>query len=430
MSKIGKIKVRGEVTHVEVMKMKHEVRKHWAIVLILGLIISFMAPHISVWASEKEKYHIKPQRKEVTVYIGQQQFVCVNGNYDGTATDAIWEKLRKIQDKVEWTTNKPKVVEFYDTILTDMDTGEQMIQTKDNVKNSSVAWLVGKSEGTAEVTATSKYLNTSVKILVHVKYAELTNNVEVFYANNTYDMVMKGNAVGKSFTSSNKKVATVDKKTGKVTTKRQGMTTISCKADDGNVYTYKMEVKKQGLSYNKLTSYYFTGMREGCYSEFPLVAAGIQVKSWKSSNKKVCQIESHGRVAILQMTGTGTCDIICTDKSGKKYVCKLTVKGGTTWSGLGGYTPTLSELKKHGYYQHINGIQDYGDAIVAIYDYANEINFNNGNPKWKKEEFDIRERLQDRYGNELGNCGGDLIQATLDNGKKLARIWVDCIYKE
>lgn len=412
--------------------MKNALGKNrWIYMVILSVVIFCMIPKASVFASEKSNYSLKPQQNEVTMYIGDQLWESIILNYSGDYTQAVSEKNQKILDALEWTTNKPNVVGFFDTTSTDFNTGETIYHTKESVKGASCVDLVAKSEGAAIITATSEYLNTSVKFKIIVKYAELTNDVNVFYENNTYDMVMKGNASSVEFTSSNKKVATVDKTSGKVTTKQQGTTTISCKADDDKVYTYDMVVQKQGLSYTKLTSYYFTGFREGCYTEFPLVAAGIQVKSWKSSNPKVCKLETHGRLAILQTTGTGTCDIICTAKDGKKYVCKLTVKGGTKWSGLGGYTPTLSELKKHGYYNDINSFKDYGDMIVAIYDYANEIQFENGNKSMKTRPDDtIRQTLYERYGYDIRSCGGDLVQATLDNGKKFARIWVECYYKE
>lgn len=399
--------------------------------LILSVIIFCMIPKTFADASEKSNYSLQPQQNEVTMYIGDQLWQSIILNHAGEYTDAARKESQKILDAIEWKTSKPDVVGFFDTTSTDLETGETIYHTKKRVQGESSVNLIAKSEGTAVITASSKLLNSSVKFKVNVKYAELTNDIGVFYENNNYNMVMKGNARSVEFTSSNKNIATVDKTTGEVTAKKQGTTTISCKADDGKIYTYDMVVEKQGLSYTTLTSYYFTGFREGCYTEFPLVAEGIQVKSWKSSNPKICKLETHGRLAILQTTGTGSCNITCTAKDGKKYVCKLTVKGGTEWSGLGGYTPTLSELKKHGYYNDINSIKDYGDMIVAIYDYANEIQFENGNKRMETYPDDIiRQKLNQRFGYDIKSCGGDFIQATLDHSKKCARIWVVCYYKE
>lgn len=399
--------------------------------LILGMFIFCMVPNVFVCGAEKVQYSLKAMSDEVTMYIGNQSWQSVSVSHSGEYSDSTSKKSEEILNALEWKTSKPDVVGFFGTTSVNPDTGEIIYHTKKSVKDASCANLVAKSEGTAVITVTSKELKTSVKFKVVVKFAELTNDVGIFYANNTYDLVMKGNATSISFTSSNKKVATVDKTSGKVTAKKQGTTTISCTADDGRVYTYDMEVKKQGLNYTKLTTYYFTGFIEGCYTEFPLVAAGIQVKSWKSSNKKVCKIESHGSLAILQTTGTGNCDITCTAKDGKKYVCKLTVKGGTQWSGLGGYTPTISELKKHGYYNDINSIKDYGDVIVAIYDYSYEIPFNNGNKVMKERPDDsARNTMYQRFGYDIKSMGGDLIQAKSDKGNKRARIWVIGYYKE
>lgn len=54
-----------------------------------------------------------------------------------------------------------------------------------------------------------------------------------------------------------------------------------------------------------------------------LKLSGAKVKSWKSSNTKVAKVSSKGVVTAVK---AGTAKITCTDKKGKKYTCKVTVK--------------------------------------------------------------------------------------------------------
>ena len=216
--------------------------------------------------------------------------------------------------------------------------------------------------------------------------------------------------------------------------KKAGKTTISCIGSDGLTYSYDIKIEKAGLNYKKLTTYYYTGFRKGCYSHFPLVAKGIQVKKWKSSNKKVCKVINTDGVGLLQMRGTGKCTITCVAKNGKKYKCKLTVVGGKSWGGLsGGYSPTVSALKKHGYYNDINSIMDYGNVIVTIEEYDHEINLKNGNKRFKRMEAQEKAEkiLAMRYPDKnvaSVNGLGDHLCFTNNKGNKIGRIWVSCHY--
>ncbi len=130
--------------------------------------------------------------------------------------------------------------------------------------------------------------------------------------------------------------------------------------------------------------------------------------TWKSSNPKVCKVFNNGSVGRLEMHSTGKCKITCIAKNGKKYTCNLTVTGGKTWGGLThGYRPTLSQVKKHGYYKDINKLLDYGNVIFVIcsYDSTNSennnkptINLKNGNKVFPVSKMDyIDDILYERY---------------------------------
>lgn len=416
-------------------------KKLKALTLALCMVISMLfTGTIDVYAdSIYSNMGLRFHCSEMTIYLNQtdtSQYVAIS--YSGNSySDSVFQKASdKIRSNLVCKSSNASVVSFVTATNYDVD-GNASYETSGKIKLSpqnSVLTLLGVSEGTATITVKSSLLNKSYKFKVTVKNAELSCGDEIFYTNNNYTFAMKGNATSVSYSSSNKSVATINKTTGLAKTKKAGTTTISCTADNGKTYTYKMKVRKSGLNYSKLTTYYYTGFRKGCYTYFPLVAAGIDVKSWKSSNTKVCKIENFGRVGRLKMLGTGKTTITCTSKSGKKYTCKVTVVGGKKWGGLsGGYQPTLSTVKKHGYFKDINSVMDYGDVIVSIAEYDHKINLGNGNKRLSITDTEKgMEILRKRYPTSTIKSagGGDYLCFTSDNRKKIGRIWYTCYYAE
>lgn len=61
-------------------------------------------------------------------------------------------------------------------------------------------------------------------------------------------------------------------------------------------------------------------------SVYSLTLTGATAVSWKSSNKKVAKVSSKGKITAKKK---GTVTITCTDKNGKTYKCKVTVKKHT-----------------------------------------------------------------------------------------------------
>lgn len=372
---------------------------------------------------------------DITLYVNQEEYLLsawISYMHTDGYSDSDVEKAReKIKKDLTWKSSDASVVGFVTSKRYDIE-GNKTYETVGKLSSGEQsAWLYALSEGTATITVKSSILNQSCKCKVTVKNAELTCGDKVFYEKNNYTFSMKGNAVGVSYASSNEEVAVVDEKTGVVKTKKTGEATISCIADNGETYTYKMQVKKRGLSYTKLTTYYYTGFTKGAYTYFPLVAKGIVVKSWKSSNKKICKVEKCGSLGRLKMLGTGKATITCTGKDGTKFKCKLTVVGGKKWGGLnGGYRPTLSTLKKHGYFKDINSVMDYGDVVIYIEEIDHEINLGNGNKRLTTKEKEKAEKiLGNRYpGKFIGLTGGDYLCFTSDNGKKGGRIQYTCYY--
>lgn len=371
------------------------------IITIIALLASY-GEHSTVAAASSiySTCYVEFGRKNITLYENMgSYFVSASVGYSlGNYQSGAYEKaVNKIENNLKWTSSNPSVAQF----LIKKD-GYTLNDTKTSTTGQSVD-IMPLSCGTTTIKIKSSILKTTLSCKVTVKYASITCDDSYFYPKSNYKFSLEGNDSAASFSSSDTKVASVHPTSGVLKTKKTGTTTLTCIGKSGRKYTYKVSVKKAGLSYKKLTVYHYTGMKKGSYSGFPLIAKGISVKKWKSSNSNICKIKSYGSFCELQPRKTGKCTITCIGKNNKKYKCKLTVAGGKTWGGLNsGYRPTVSSLKKHGYYKDINTIKDYGKVVVVIT--SNKTNLlKNGNKKLNMSVFSLNNKataiLKDRYPN-------------------------------
>ena len=403
--------------------MKHTKRKSTTLLTTLCMICFLLiSGSIDVHAkSNYSAYELKLTRTSMTLYVNETHFL--GAGVSGPSSNDFDEISNKIKGNLTWKSSNPSIIGFVTDTGCDTE-GNTTYQTSGSISpEDGRVTLLALKEGTSTITVKSSVLNKSYKCKITVKNAELTCDDDVYYEKNTYNFSVRGNATGICYSSSNPKVAVIDEKTGVVTTKKKGETTLSCVADDGKTYTYKLTVNKRGLSYTKLTTYYYTGLSS--YHHFPLVAKGIDVKKWKSSNNKVCKVKKIGNIGLLEMRRTGNATITCIGKDGKQYKCKLTVAGGKTWGGLnGGYRPKLSTVKKHGYFKDINAVMDYGNVVVCILETENEFSLKNGNKHLsEKQRTEAEMILKNRYPNStVHRSFSDHLIFTNDSGEKTGRI--------
>ena len=132
------------------------------------------------------------------------------------------------------------------------------------------------------------------------------------------------------WTSSNPKVAKVDGN-GKVTALKKGTAVITCAAKDGSGVkaTCKITVKDKLVTKLTLNKKKVT-IKKGKTFQLKVTKlspanAFNQKVTWKSSNTKIATVDKNGKVKAKKK---GTCTITCTaaDGSGKKVICKITVK--------------------------------------------------------------------------------------------------------
>ena len=119
------------------------------------------------------------------------------------------------------------------------------------------------------------------------------------------------------YTSSNTKIATVDKKTGKVTAKAAGKVTITAKSGSLKA-TYTVTVKNPTLTLSKTSA----SVKVGKTTKITAKATPSGKITYKSSNKKIATVSSNGTVKGIKK-GTAKITVTC---NGVSKTFKVTVK--------------------------------------------------------------------------------------------------------
>ena len=154
-------------------------------------------------------------------------------------------------------------------------------------------------------------LQTNVEAATKVK---LNKSKTTIYAGQQETLKLKG-AKAKKWTSSNKKVATVNSK-GVVKAKAKGTAKITCKAANGKKYTCKVTVNEPRLVKDYIT------VKAGQRSRVMLL--GAKAVKWTSSNNKIATVDDIGYITTYK-NKKGTVKITCYADNGKKYTCKVDV---------------------------------------------------------------------------------------------------------
>ncbi len=202
-------------------------------------------------------------------------------------------------------------------------------------KNGKVTAL---KKGTAVITCKSvDNPGVSASCIVNVKIktrgVELPTKKLTLYVSQTKTLkaeVLPSNASNKNvtWTSSDKSVATVSK-SGKITPKKPGKTTITVKTKSGGykatcVVTVKKYVALKSFKLNKTSVSINDGKSYTLKATFSPSNASNKDLVWKSSNKSVATVSSKG---VVKGVNPGTCTISCRSKeTGKTVKCTVKIK--------------------------------------------------------------------------------------------------------
>jgi uncharacterized protein YjdB len=199
------------------------------------------------------------------------------------------------------------------------------------VSNSGV--IKGVKAGKATITATTK-TGATVKATVTVKTPKVTltaSSAPLQVKKSTTAIKIKSKYTTDSvakWSTSNKKIATVDKK-GKITGKKAGTATITVTMKSGAKASCKVKVQKSAVKLSKLAvnKSSVTLKLSGGTKTFTIVTTKTPVTAtdkvtYKTSNKKVATVSSAGKITAKK-AGKATITVKC----GKKTkTVKVTVK--------------------------------------------------------------------------------------------------------
>lgn len=149
-----------------------------------------------------------------------------------------------------------------------------------------------------------------VLILAFGMQAGAATKTYTMYVGKTYRIKQSG---VKKWTTSNKKIATIGSKNGKIKPKRPGTVTIKAKKKRKTV-KFKVIVKKPYISKTSLK------LEKGQTATLKL--KGTTAKSWKSSKSSVVSVTSKGKIRA-KTAGMATITVRGSNK--KTYQCRVTV---------------------------------------------------------------------------------------------------------
>ncbi len=183
--------------------------------------------------------------------------------------------------------------------------------------------LLAKENPTqAEADEATTHLNAAVQALVKAEVKDTLTfakpKVTLYKGQKkTQTATVTGKVKAPVYTSSNTKIVTVDKKTGKVTAKAAGKVTITAKSGSLKA-TYTVTVKNPTLTLSKTSA----SVKVGKTTKITAKATPSGKITYKSSNKKIATVSSNGTVKGIKK-GTAKITVTC---NGVSKTFKVTVK--------------------------------------------------------------------------------------------------------
>lgn len=210
---------------------------------------------------------------------------------------------------------------------------EEIIWSTDNSKVATVkdGIVYGADEGTAIIKGCISTYEMVFKVTVtqpHLTSLKFSKKSVSIYKGRTKGLKVsagpKDAADTLTFSSSDKKIATVDKN-GVVRGKKKGTVTITVKSSNGLKATCKVTVKEKHIKKLKFSRKTLT-LKKGKKKRLHVTvnpSGYTDTLKWKTSNRKVATVNSRGMVTAKKK---GTVKITVRSSNGKKATCKIVVK--------------------------------------------------------------------------------------------------------
>ena len=210
------------------------------------------------------------------------------------------------------------------TLKADTNLSDEIIWTSSNEKVAVVSAkgvVTAKAKGTAVITATCGEYTASCTVTVKSPAVSLNKTKATLYTKGSNKITLKaslkdltGNVV---YTSSNAKVAAVNKTTGVVTAKAKGTAVITATCGDYTA-TCTVTVKTPTLKLAKTSA----SIKVGKKTTIKATATPTGTVKYTSSNKKIATVSSKG-VVTGKKKGTAKITVTC---NGVSKTFKVTVK--------------------------------------------------------------------------------------------------------
>ena len=248
-------------------------------------------------------------------------------------------------------------------------------------KSGNKAEITANSVGTTYVTITThNFVSAKCKVVVKpapssVKLSEssiIIGNGESFTISESTNSGSYANASNLKWSTSNSKVATVQKLSGnkaKIVAKGTGTATITIKTYNGKTASCKVTVKSAPSSVKLSESSIIIGKGESfTISESTNSGSYANASNlkWSTSNSKVATVQKlSGNKAKIVAKGIGTATITIKTYNGKTASCKVTVKAAPTSVKLNktsltlgnGESITISESTNSGSYSNASNLK-------------------------------------------------------------------------
>lgn len=284
------------------------------------------------------------------------------------------------------------------------------------VDAKGVVTAVKKGKATITVYSNKKKLTTcKVTVVAAPKKVTLDKKSAVLGVKEKLTLmpqVTKNSHTSFTYTVKNKKIATVSK-TGVVTGKKAGKTTVTVKTHNGKKATLKLTVKKAPgkVTMSKKTLELEEGQSYTLVATLPKKTASNKL-TWTTSNKKVAKVDEKGTVTAVK---AGTAKITVATFNNKRAVCTIKVNESST--------PTEPESL---YMDKVKGISEEGIEDKETLKFIRAIN---------KEIDEINESIPS-YNEAVHSIEDDVIalcgvipvpQMKEDTGKVRIAFGADCL---
>ena len=184
--------------------------------------------------------------------------------------------------------------------------------TKVATVNKTTGKITAKAEGTTTITVTCGSLTETCKVTVKPVVTVSSSKLTAYKGvSTTLKATVKGSSKAPTFKSSNTKVLTVNKTTGKITPKAAGKTTITVTCGSAKT-TCTVTVKNPTLTLTKSSA----SISVKKTTSIKAKATPSKTIKYKSSNKKVATVNSKGVVKGIRK-GKATITVTCNGVSRK-----------------------------------------------------------------------------------------------------------------